>query len=208
MSIYNLGIGSTDDVNSGSNIVFAQANTSNLTATNPMIIDNTFTTTGVNKGEDTSVFPAANFTLAMGTIASIQNNESGEPTWILSGNWELLLPESLKGNKVNSSDATAFNAEFEMVRIDGTQRHIHTVSDFKITGIQVTENTLVLDGWATVLLNGPLKEAPVSISIQDQDLLKLWIKSTEATPEPKDYHFGKTPIYGVLSAIDTSVTYP
>src|SRR5215813_13772266 len=35
-----------------------------------------------------------NFNRAEGTIANIQDNESGKPTWILSGVWRLIIPPS------------------------------------------------------------------------------------------------------------------
>ena len=35
-----------------------------------------------------------NFNKAEGTIVNTQTNESGKPTWILSGTWGLMIPES------------------------------------------------------------------------------------------------------------------
>jgi hypothetical protein len=67
-----------------------------------------------------TVFPA-NFTRAMSAIASIQNNETGEQSWILSGSWELLIPKPLRINQTNPSDSTPFNGIFEMVKTDGTE---------------------------------------------------------------------------------------
>ncbi|MDN5847156.1 MAG: hypothetical protein L0H53_12890 [Candidatus Nitrosocosmicus sp.] len=155
-----------------------------------------------------SVFPA-NFTKAMGTIASIQNNESGEPTWILSGSWELLIPKPLKINQTNPPDAAPFSATFEMMKKDGTVRHTHTVSNFNLQGSEANGNVLVLTGTATVLMpEGLVEEVPVSLTISNQDALKLWIYPWIPMPEPKDYHFGKNPIYGVVSLIGTFFTYP
>ncbi|CAN5779302.1 hypothetical protein BH23THE1_BH23THE1_20930 [soil metagenome] len=153
-----------------------------------------------------TVFPS-NFTRAMGTIASVQNNETGEPSWVLSGSWELLIP--LKINQTNPSDATPFNAIFEMVKTDGTERQTYTISDFNLTGSQANQNARILTGKATVLMEAELvKNVPVSLSIVDQDTLKLWIYPWVPLSEPKDYHFGKSPIYGIVSSIGVFLTYP
>ncbi|MGC2575257.1 MAG: hypothetical protein WA364_27440 [Candidatus Nitrosopolaris sp.] len=41
-------------------------------------------------------FVVLNYSRAVGSIASIQNNESGKPTWVLSGFWRLLISEPLQ----------------------------------------------------------------------------------------------------------------
>lgn len=189
------------------NFVFAQTSQQNQTVDTPSItVNNSNNVTDTN--QVVTVFPA-NFTRAMGTIASIQNNETGEPTWILSGSWELLIPKPLKINQTNPSDATPFSAIFEMVKTDGTMRHTHTISNFNLTGSQANQNALVLTGTASVLMpEGLVENVPVSLSIVDQDTLKLWVYPWVPSPEPKDYHFGKTPIYGLVSTIGIFFTYP
>ncbi|MGE0390530.1 MAG: hypothetical protein AB7P13_10415 [Candidatus Nitrosocosmicus sp.] len=189
------------------NFVFAQTSQQNQTVDTPSITaNNSNNVTDTN--QVVTVFPA-NFTRAMGTIASIQNNETGEPAWILSGSWELLIPKPLKINQTNPSDATPFSAIFEMVKTDGTMRHTHTISNFNLTGSQANQNALVLTGTASVLMpEGLVENVPVSLSIVDQDTLKLWVYPWVPSPEPKDYHFGKTPIYGLVSTIGIFFTYP
>jgi hypothetical protein len=44
-----------------------------------------------------------NFSRAVGIIASLQNNETGKPTWILSGVWRLIVPEP---TQITSSQST------------------------------------------------------------------------------------------------------
>ncbi len=196
-------------LNMNMDVVFAQ-----ISPQNPQTRDNAMNSTNVSTSASESnqttatVFPA-NFTRAIGTISSVQNNETGNPGWILSGTWELLIPKPLKINQTNPSDATPFTAIFEMVKTDGTMRHTHAVSDFNLTGSQANNNALVLTGNATVLMNeGPVKNVPVSLSIVDQDALKLWIYPSMSSAEIKGNHFGNTPIYGLVSSIGTFFTFP
>ncbi|MDQ6863569.1 MAG: hypothetical protein M3044_07070 [Thermoproteota archaeon] len=60
-----------------------------------------------------------------GTIASLQNGENGKPAWIVSGVWAF--------KNVNSTSPT-FNATFNMVKLNGSAPHKHTITDFKMTG--------------------------------------------------------------------------
>ncbi|MDN5867917.1 MAG: hypothetical protein L0H55_11035 [Candidatus Nitrosocosmicus sp.] len=197
------------DANFNKNVAFAQTTPQNQTIDNTMVTGNSSDNNVINMDKIVTVFPA-NFTRAMGTVASVQDNETGVPAWILSGSWELLIPKPLKINQTNPSDATPFSAIFEMVKTDGTMRHTHTVSDFNLTGSQANGNALVLTGTATVLMSeGLVKNVPISLSIVDQDVLKMWIYPWVPLPEPKDYHFGKdTPIYGLVSSIGIYFTYP
>jgi hypothetical protein len=66
-----------------------------------------------------------------GTIASIQYGRVSykypelKVPWILSGAWEF--------KNINSSSPT-FNDTMIMVMFNGTSPHMHTVTDFKMTG--------------------------------------------------------------------------
>ena len=70
---------------------------------------------------------------AAGTIASIQNDENGNPAWVLSGYWKASLTEGAKGNQSSpASNSTSvmgedmsnkvgkFGAWFDMVRTNGS----------------------------------------------------------------------------------------
>ena len=60
-----------------------------------------------------------------GTIASLQNGKDGKPAWIVSGAWDL--------KNVNST-SPIFNATLNMVMLNGSAPHKHTITDFKMTG--------------------------------------------------------------------------
>ena len=62
-----------------------------------------------------------------GTISSIQNDENGNPSWIVSGHWKgnLLNNQSQsnntsQGNTSSSPLGSVFNTSFKMVKLNGT----------------------------------------------------------------------------------------
>ena len=73
------------------------ANTSNSTSiTTPQ------TTNSLNNAVD-----KLNFTTAVGIMSSLQNDASGKPAWIVSGEWQMLLFKShIELKKVQSALAT------------------------------------------------------------------------------------------------------
>jgi hypothetical protein len=119
-----------------------------------------------------------------GTIASLQNGKDGKPAWIVSGAWDF--------KNINSSSPT-FNATFNMVMLNGSAPHKHTISDFKMTGSPTKKNTASMyNGTATVSLKkGPVAGVPISIKLMGPQAMSLWIDPTKT-----ENHFGNTPIYG------------
>src|SRR5690349_6129284 len=92
-----------------------------------------------------------------GTIKSVQTDAQGK--WNLDGTW------NLKG--ANSASPT-FDANFSMAKLDGSAKHKHTISDFKIAGKPATDvsGATTYSGTATVSLkNGPANNVPVTIII-------------------------------------------
>jgi hypothetical protein len=191
------------DSNNG-NIVFAQAANTTNSNTNASTSNNNATTANHSKQQQSQASSPANFTRALGSISSIQNNASGKPTWILSGQWDLAIPKPLKINQTNPPNAAIFNAGFEMIKTDGTSIHTHTISDFKLKGSAISGNALVLTGTATVSMkNGPVKDVPISITILNQGALNLFID-----PLKTSSHFGNTPIYGTVSSLGIFISLP
>jgi hypothetical protein len=125
------------------------------------------------------------FGSSSGAIASIQNGKDGKPQWILAGGWEL--------KNIGSSSPT-FNATFNMVMLDGSAPHKHTITDFKMTGSPTTSGTTTTyNGTATVTLKkGPASDVPISIKLMGPRAMSLWIDPTKT-----EGHFGNTPIYGI-----------
>jgi hypothetical protein len=104
---------------------------------------------------------------AFETIASLQNDENGNPTWIVSGHWKgsLLMDNKTQGgggaNQTTSIPTTAnasaaatgnlpnakFNSKFNMVMTNGSALHDHEIYDFRLTDMTMPNNsTMVYNG--------------------------------------------------------------
>ena len=134
--------------NENENIAFAQttstANGNNNTNMNNSLNGNTSITNKQSQSFQISYF--SNFTRSMGSISSIQNNESGKPAWVLNGQWNLVIPKPLKINQTNPPNAALFSAGFEMIKTNGKLMHTHTIADFKLKRSAVNGNVLGLTG--------------------------------------------------------------
>ena len=104
-------------VSSNGDVAFAQV---------PLSLKSTTTINPVgnpNKNNSTNSINAAinklNFTSATGTIASLQNDASGKPAWIVSGQWQMLVFKPRLEESQSKPATVNFNTIFDMVRPDG-----------------------------------------------------------------------------------------
>jgi hypothetical protein len=122
-----------------------------------------------------------------GSIASLQNNESGQQTWLLTGRWNL---------SKTATDLPVFNASFTMAKLDGSTKHKHTISTKDTSNGTMTGNTtsgnITFNGTGTVSMDkgSIIKDVPVSIKLR-HSVMSLWVD-----PSKVRNHFGNTPIYG------------
>jgi hypothetical protein len=143
---------------------------------------------------------------AGGTISSIQNDESGTPAWILSGLWKGALTNMDKSNpdfstptvnnKNNDNLPTAtFEAEFDMVMLNGSALHKHSIYNFTLADIsKVDDKNYQANGTATVTMkDGPVNNVPLSIKSMNNNVISIWIDPTKV-----NNHFGNTPIFGLI----------
>jgi hypothetical protein len=151
---------------------------------------------------------------AFGTIASLQNDENGNPTWIVSGLWEgsLSMDNKTQGGGGNQSSTTTtttetgglsnatFNSKFNMVMTNGSALHDHEIYDFRLTDMTMPNNsTTVYNGTATITMReGPVPNVPVSIRSMDNNVISIW-----ADPTKINNHFGNTPIFGIIQKLLT-----
>jgi hypothetical protein len=148
---------------------------------------------------------------AAGTIASIQNDENGNPAWILSGYWKASLNENEAGEYGNQSSPLSnstsamgedmskngqFVAQFDMVRTNGSALHQHQIDNFKLTGMSMPDNnTKVFNGTSTITLkDGPVSNVPTSVTDMGNNVLSIHLD-----PAAVSNHFGDTPIYGTIT---------
>jgi hypothetical protein len=133
-----------------------------------------------------------------GIVSSVQNDENHVPSWIVSGNWKsnLLANQSVIENQGNETyPGSSFNTQFEMVRLDGSGAHTHTITNFVASNsIQIDNATLTFNGTATASLReGPVIDIPTSISIIEDKVISIWLD-----PSKINNHYGNMPIYGLV----------
>jgi hypothetical protein len=143
------------------------------------------------------IYEKGNYTF--GTISSLQNDESGNPAWVVSGHWKanLLSNQSnvtSQGNRSSSSGPT-FNASVEMIMLNGTAAHTHTITNFVLANTSMPNNmTRIFNGTSTASMReGPVTDIPTGISIMGDKVISIWLD-----PSKVNNHFGNTPIYGTV----------
>ena len=143
---------------------------------------------------------------AGGTIASIQNDENGTPAWILSGLWKGALTNTadksnqdfstptVSNNNDNLPTAT-FEAEFDMVMLNGSALHQHSIYNFTLADImKIDDEYYQVNGTATVTMkDGPVNNVPLSIKSMNNNVISIWVDPTKV-----NNHFGNTPIFGLI----------
>ena len=141
-----------------------------------------------------------------GVISSIQNDESGQPTWIVTGPWTTtLLSDSSAnasqpmGNATGPLGESPFNTQVQMVRLDGTAGHTHTITNFVLANVSQPNNmTKVFNGTSTASMReGPVTDIPTTIRIMGDKVISIWLD-----PSRVENHYGNTPIYGLVMDVD------
>ena len=150
---------------------------------------------------------------AFGTIASLQNDENGNPTWIVSGLWEGSLSMDNKaqvggGNQSNiPANATAamaslpnstFHSKFNMVMTNGSAMHDHEIYDFTLADMSMPNNsTVIYNGTATITMRqGPEPDVQISVKTMDNNVVSIWVDPTKI-----NNHFGNTSIFGTIEKL-------
>jgi hypothetical protein len=138
---------------------------------------------------------------AFGTIASLQNDENGNPIWIVSGLYKGSLSMNNKtqdGAATGSLPNATLNAKFNMVMTNGSAMHDHRIYDFTLTNMSMPNNsTTVFNGTATITMRqGPVPDVPLSIKAMDNNAVSIWVDPTKI-----QNHFGNTPIFGTIEKL-------
>jgi peroxiredoxin family protein len=136
-----------------------------------------------------------------GMISSIQNDEQGQPAWVVAGHW---MMEMASQNDTAASDTTGrisnvsgFNAILHMVMLNGSAMHNHEISNFTQTGdatFDSSTNSTTITGTATITMReGPVPDVQTTIEIAQDKVIAI-------SPDPAalENHFGDTPIYGIV----------
>lgn len=141
-----------------------------------------------------------------GTIASIQNDKDGIPTWLLSGAWKGAIINIDKGEtnsdtlpSINTNNdnllASNFEATFDMVMLNGSSLHEHSIYNFTLSDISmIYDKNSVFNGTATITMKDiPVNDVPISIKTLNNNVISIW-----TDPAKINDHFGNTPIYGQI----------
>jgi hypothetical protein len=121
-----------------------------------------------------------------GTISSTQNGPDGKPAWKVSGTWKFTNL---------SSKSPAFNASFDMMKLDGSSKHKHTI-DATITSADFSRagksSLRTYSGTATISMKeGPVSDVPIVIKLSSDGNISIMPDSIKTQG-----HFGNTPIQG------------
>ncbi len=156
---------------------------------------------------------AGNF--SFGPIASIQNNETGQPAWIVVGTWRGNLlsfnettaaataagatPATNTSSQNNTSGNNTLShavltADFRMIMLNGSAPHSHVITNFVLSNVSSNENgTRTYTGTSTVSLReAPVVGVPTTIKVSGE------VISILPDPSAVNQHFGNTPIYGAI----------
>ena len=141
-----------------------------------------------------------------GVISSIQNDESGQPAWIVTGPWTTTLlsdsPTNASqpmGNATGPFGGSPFNTQVQMVRLDGTAGHTHTITNFVLANVSQPNNmTKVFNGTSTASMReGPVTDIPTTIRIMGDKVISIWLD-----PSRIENHYGNTPLYGLVMDVE------
>lgn len=131
--------------------------------------------------------------MTFGSISSIQNNEQGEPSWILSGHWVTNIMNKTM-DSFNQTNPAKFDSWIYMVMLDGTAMHKHSISNFSLSDVNNQDNSTSYKGTVTVTLkDGPVEQVPIEIKVRNNHVIGLSLDAAKT-----NNHFGDTPIYGII----------
>jgi hypothetical protein len=151
---------------------------------------------------------------SFGPIASIQNDESGQPAWVVLGLWRgnlLSFNETATTTTAGNSDgnssnlaAAIFNANLRMIRLNGSGAHTHVITNFVLSNVSSNENgTMTYSGNSTISMpQAPIVDVPTTIKVSGE------IISIFPDPSKVNEHFGDTPIYGAVAPEEEGLRGP
>jgi hypothetical protein len=130
-----------------------------------------------------------------GNIISLQNNDTNNPAWVLSGKWRMV---EIPGNNTNTNTNTTaalthnlkFNASITMTSIDGTYDHRHKLVDFKLSNITFQNRDVIINGTISVVTSGDPSKI---LGIKIMNLMTIIIDMDKKMVKE---HFGNSPMYG------------
>ncbi|MDQ4101818.1 MAG: hypothetical protein M3115_06490 [Thermoproteota archaeon] len=139
--------------------------------------------------------PTGNFN-ASGTISSLVYtsgiNTTANPQYVLSGVWNILA---------SNGNITDFGANFTMVSVNGTDRHIHSITNFTsnvVAPLILDVHGTTFTGESDITTDGNVtwRAIQTTVTISRQDTVSITFNHNNVNT-----HFQNLPIYGVVSSI-------
>jgi hypothetical protein len=114
--------------------------------------------------------------MASGHFANNQM-EDGTVTWIQGGLWNLEIDNSNNKNIENSNMNATFDANFTMIRPDGSLNHNHIISNLTSDNVIFAGNDIVVTGLSDIYTdNGTeYEQVPITIHLMGKQVLGLMI---------------------------------
>ena len=114
--------------------------------------------------------------LASGHFANNQM-ENGMVTWIQGGLWNLEIKDSSDKNMKNSNMSATFNANFTMIKPDGSLSHNHLINNFTSNNVIFAGNDIVVTGLSSIHSDNGTQYAqvPITIHLMGKKVLGLMI---------------------------------
>lgn len=131
--------------------------------------------------------------VASGHFANNQMKD-GTVTWIQGGFWNLQIDNSTDVNMENAN--ATFDANFTMIRPDGSLSHNHIINNFISTNVIFAGNDIVITGISHINSNNgtEYEEVPITIHLMGKKVLGLMIDVNKTGG-----HFsGSNEMYGTL----------
>lgn len=150
--------------------VFAQVsepwtNSSNIRSSNSDLATNS------SMGENNS-----RTMVASGHFANNQMKD-GKITWIQGGFWNLAIDNSSQINMENTNANATFDANFTMIRPNGSLSHNHAINNFTSTNVIFAGNDVVITGFSHINSNNgtEYEDVPITIHLMGKKVLGLMI---------------------------------
>ena len=113
---------------------------------------------------------------------------------------------SINTNTDNNLPTAFFEANFDMVLLNGSALHKHSIYNFTVTDIsKVDDKNYQVNGTATVTMKGGcVNNVPLSITAMNNNVISILVDPSKINNLPRFIpslglsHFGNTPIYGLI----------
>jgi hypothetical protein len=136
--------------------------------------------------------PTGNFN-ATGSISSlIVSNRTADPQYVLAGDWNVLA---------SNGNISEFKASFTMVSVNGTERHIHSITNFAsnvVAPLILDRDGTTFTGESDMTTDGSVTWHAIqtTVTIAEHDAIKITLDDHDV-----GNHFQNQAIYGVVFSI-------